>query len=496
MKTLKLWLLILLLCFLPLAAASGISAAYEVFAGSYCDSDGDGTGDLNGIRSKLDYIQALGVDCLWLTPVTPSPSYHKYDVTDYKDIDPSFGTLADFDALAADCEARGIALLFDLAVNHTSAKHPWFTSAVESLKNGDETNPYIGYYQFTRGVGDHPVEGTDWYYAGDFGADMPELNLDSEAVRGEIANIIAFWLAHGVGGFRLDAVTHYYDSQPESSRAFVAWFCDTVKGIDPDAFIVGEAWTDEAAILGLYQSGIDALFNFPLSSTGALTNAMHSEAGQSFAKRIVSWWQSIEAVNPDAVAAPFLSNHDQGRIAGVLVNDLQREKQAAALYLLSPGVPFIYYGEEIGMTGSGDDPNKRLPMLWSATDSAGMCAPPEGASQVQRLKTGADAQESDPDSLLSFYRQVLALRDRYPVFVHGTAAVAETSDSRLAAFTLTDGGQALLIAHNFASDEALFMPSHGTLAAMFNTGDVASIPSEDGVLIAPLSTAVWIIFPQ
>ena len=491
MKTLRVCLLILLLCLLPLTAACGISAAYEVFTGSYCDSDCDGIGDLNGIRSKLGYIRALGVDGLWLTPVTPSPAYHKYAVTDYTDIDPLFGTLADFDALVNDCKARGITLLFDLVVNHTSAAHPWFLSAVESLQKGDETNPYIGYYQFTRGGGGHPVAGTDWHYAGDFGADMPELNLDSEAVRGEIADIVAFWLAHGAGGFRLDAVTHYYASQPESSRAFVQWLCDTVKGIDPDAFIVGEAWTDEVAILDLYHSGIDALFNFPLSSTGALVKAMQGEAGQSFAKRIVNWRQSIEAINPAAVAAPFLSNHDQGRIAGVLRSDLQLEKQTAALYLLSPGVPFLYYGEEIGMTGSGDDPNKRLAMLWSATDAAGMCAPPPGATQEQRLKTGADAQESDPDSLLSFYRRVLSLRASYPVFVHGTASAVETSDSRLAAFTLAGGGQTLLVAHNFSADEPLFMPSRGMLAATLDTGGVASVPSGEGVLLAPRSTAVW-----
>ena len=491
MKKLGLLLLTLLVCILPLASASGVSSVYEIFTGSYCDSNGDGIGDLNGIRSKLDYIQALGTDGLWLTPVSPSPSYHKYDVTNYADIDPAFGTLADFDALASECNERGITLIFDLVVNHTSAEHPWFVSAVESLQNGDETDPYIGYYQFTQGKGDHPVEGTDWYYAGDFGADMPELNLDNEAVRGEIANIVAFWLARGVGGFRLDAVTHYYASQPESSRAFVAWLCDTIKGIDPDAFVVGEAWTDEVSILDYYRSGIDALFNFPLSSTGALAKAIQSEAGQSFANRIVSWQQSIEAINPNAVAAPFLSNHDQGRIAGVLVNDLQREKQAAALYLLSPGVPFLYYGEEIGMTGSGDDPNKRLPMLWSTTDLTGMCAPPEGATQAQRLQTGADEQESDPASLLAFYRRVLALRNRYPVFIHGNAAVVETEDTRLAAFTLTDGNQTLLIAHNFASGEALFMPSEGTPLAMLDTGDIPSVQSGGGVWVAPRSTAVW-----
>lgn len=491
MKYGKTLLLALLVCLLPLAAAAGVSSAYEIFTGSYCDSNGDGIGDLNGIQSKLDYIQALGVDGIWLTPVTPSPSYHKYDVADYMDIDPGFGTLADFDALAVGCEAHGITIIFDLVVNHTSSEHPWFAAAVQSLQSGELTDPYIGYYQFTQGKGDHPVEGTGWYYAGSFSPDMPELNLDNPAVRDEIQTIAAFWLSHGVGGFRLDAVTRYYDSQAESNRAFLSWLCETVKGMDPDALIVGEAWTDEVAILELYQSGVDALFDFPLSSTGALTKAMQSESGQSFAKRIVTWRQSIAEINPDATAAPFLGNHDQGRIAGVLRNDVRQQKQAAALYLLSPGVPFLYYGEEIGMTGSGIDQNKRLPMLWSVTEQAGICAPPPDSTQEQRLKTGVDEQLNDPDSLLSFYRMLLAFRRQYPVFVSGTAALAETADARLAAFTLTKGDQTLLIAHNFSHDEALFMPSEGTLLAVFDTGTEHSAQSGDGVVVAPRSTAIW-----
>ena len=491
MKSLKILLLALILSLLPLTSAAGLTAGYEIFTGSFADTNADGIGDLNGIRSRLDYIDSLGVDGIWLTPVSPSPSYHKYDVTDYMAIDPAFGTLADYDALADACEARGITLLFDLVINHTSAQHPWFLSAVESLQKGELTNPYIGYYQFTQGSGDCLVEGTDWYYAAGFDPGMPELNLDSPAVRDEIKAIAEFWLSHGVGGFRLDAVTHYYDGQLTSNIAFLQWLSETVKLVDPDAFIVAEAWTDEVTILELYKSGVDGLFNFPMSSTGTLSKAMRSEAGQSFANRIVQWQQDIAAVNPLAVAVPFLGNHDQGRIAGVLVNDVQQEKQAAALYLLSPGVPFLYYGEEIGMTGSGDDPNKRLPMLWSATDAAGMCLPPAGATQQQRLKTGVDGQEGDPNSLLSFYRSVLAFRLQYPVFVHGNAITVETPDARLGAFMVTDGQTTLFIAHNFSKDEALFMPSDGMLLKAFDTGDVQSTVTDGGVMIAPRSAAVW-----
>jgi len=493
MKTVKIVILVFLLCLLPFAEACGVSAVYEIFTGSYCDSDGDGIGDLNGIASKLDYIQALGADGIWLTPVSPSPSYHKYDVTDYTDIDPDFGTLADFDALAEACDERGITLIFDLVVNHTSSQHPWFVSAMESLQSGDLTNPYIDYYQFTQDNGDYPVEGTDWYYAAGFDQGMPELNLDNPAVREEIKAIVAFWLSHGVGGFRLDAVTHYYDGQLQSNKNFLAWLGETVKAINTEAFLVGEAWTDGVTILELYQSNIDALFNFPLSNTGSLSKAMRSESGQSFAGMIVAWQQDIAAINHEAVAVPFLGNHDQGRISGVLVLNLQMEKQAAALYLLSPGVPFLYYGEEIGMTGSGDDQNKRLPMLWSVTDQTGICLPPEGATQAQRLQAGVDEQENDPASLLSFYRSLLALRNRYPVFAGGSALLVETTDTRLGAFTISDGEQTLLIAHNFSHDETLLMPSGGTLLAVFDTGETSSVQTDGGVEIAPRSTAVWLM---
>ncbi len=491
MKTRAVLPLALLLCALFAFATAQVNAVYEVFTGSFADSDGDGTGDLRGIGEKLDYIQALGVDGLWLTPVCPSPSYHKYDCADYTDIDPAFGTLADYEALADACKARGITLLFDLVVNHTSAEHPWFLSAVQSLQAGNLSDPYIDYYQFTQGGGGHPVEGTDWFYAGDFGPHMPELNLDNPAVREEILSVAAFWLTHGAGGFRLDAVTHYYDAQPEKNRAFLAWLCTGIKELNPDALIVGEAWTEELPILDLYQSGVDALFNFPLASMGALVKAMQNEAGQAFAARIALWQHRVTEINPLAFAAPFLGNHDQGRIAGVLRNDVQLMKQAAALYLLSPGIPFLYYGEELGMTGSGDDPNKRLPMLWSAENPAGVCAPPPGATQAQRLQAGADAQENDPLSLLRFYRSVLQFRSLYPVFTRGSAAVVETGDARLAAFTLADGDTTVCVAHNFSHDEALYMPCNGTLLQTFDTGALQSVPAECGVLLAPRSSAVW-----
>ena len=208
---------------------------YEIFVYSFCDSNGDGIGDLNGIRSKLDYIQDLGFDALWLTPVHPSSTYHKYDVDDYSAIDPAFGTMADYEALLKDCHERGIRVYLDLVLNHTSDDHEWFKAAADyfrELPEGWDPDPsyckYCDYYHFTRKSGDGyaPLEGTEWYYEARFWSGMPDLNLSSDAVRSEIRDIMAFWLGKGVDGFRLDAVTSYVTGDAEANTEFLRWLTE------------------------------------------------------------------------------------------------------------------------------------------------------------------------------------------------------------------------------------------------------------------------------
>ena len=202
---------------------------YEIFVYSFCDSDADGTGDLGGVRNKLDYIQDLGFDQIWLMPVCPSPTYHKYDVTDYMAIDPVYGTLEDFELLVQDCHARGIRVITDLVLNHTSSQHPWFLEAAEYLKSLPEgapadtsACPKLDYYHFTQTPesGYAQLPDTSWYYEARFWEGMPDLNLDSEAVHGEIRKILSFWLEEGVDGFRLDAVTSYYTGNDDQNIRF------------------------------------------------------------------------------------------------------------------------------------------------------------------------------------------------------------------------------------------------------------------------------------
>ena len=188
---------------------------YEIFVYSYCDSDGDGIGDLAGVTSRLDYLQDLGITGIWLMPIHPSPSYHKYDVEDYYAVHPDYGTMEDFETLLAECHKRNIRVITDLVLNHTAVNHPWFRAAAEYLATlapdqepDTSACPEVGYYNFAREeqTGFHPVPGAEgWYYEGRFSPQMPDVNFGSEGLRQEFREIMEFWLQKGVDGFRLDA---------------------------------------------------------------------------------------------------------------------------------------------------------------------------------------------------------------------------------------------------------------------------------------------------
>lgn len=454
--------LLALVCFTSAAcsaaAESPSGVTYEIFVASFQDSNGDGIGDLQGVINQLDYIESLGVSRIWLMPIHPSPSYHKYDVTDYRAIAPEYGTLDDFDALVAACKARSISVTLDLVVNHTSKAHPWFQEACAALRNGT-ASPYVDWYHFTQesGANLHAVPGTAaWWYEGQFGDHMPDLNLDNPAVRAEIADIIHFWQDHGVTGFRLDAVTSYYTGAARSTVDFLHFITETAKATDPNCYLVGEAWTDEVAILNLYESGIDSLFNFPAADVnGRLIKSALNESGAAAATALADWNRRIREVNPAALDAPFLTNHDLARARGALRSDVNKQKAAAALYLLLPGRPTVYYGEELGMSGSGRDENKRLPMLWSAEDPTLLCRPPAEADQNQRLKEGVDAQSSDPDSLLSWYREVIALRRQAPELDCGVMTALDAGHQAVAYYRVDSRESAVAVLINTSSKETV-----------------------------------------
>ena len=464
---------------------------YEIFIASFYDSDGDGIGDLKGILQKFDYLNSNGkkpsleIGGIWLMPLMSSPSYHKYDVTDYYQVDPVYGTMDDFVALADRCHQQNVKLIIDLPINHTSDQHPWFQSAV----SGDPI--YRNYYHFRSDFasGYHQTGPSD-YYEGRFTSSMPDLNLDNVQLREEILKICKFWLDAGADGFRLDAVAWFFSGNTAKNVEFLQWLNDELRAYDHDVYLVGEAWSDGQTILDLYQSGIPSLFNFPFSqSTGLLITSVRSGKGAELSASLGRWYEQLPE---SAIDAPFLTNHDHARSAGALMGDVNLQKMAAAVYLLLPGNPFMYYGEEIGMTGSGRDENKRLPMLWSLTDPAGMANLPREADQAQRLKEGVDRQAQDPGSLLAFYRHILALRRAHPALTSGHLEALDLGHEALLAYRATAGEESALVIQNL-SDESVTLPISWpeTGFAPWDTGFGLPTITQDSLTLPPHSGCVW-----
>lgn len=436
--------------------SDGYRNYYEVFVRSFFDSNNDGIGDLKGLSSKLDYISKdVGADGIWLMPIMPSPTYHKYDITDYYNIDPAYGNLADFDNFILQSHNRDVKVIIDLVLNHTSNLHPWFQSAVKGLWEGKE-DKYISFYNFTledKGQGFNKI--TDkYYYECRFVSGMPDLNLDNSMVRDEILKIVKFWLDKGVDGFRLDAVTSYFTGDNEKNIEFLTWLNKNVKQYKQDAYIVGEAWSDSGLIEEYYKSGVDSFFNFPYSqSNGAIVYSLNNKQGFDFVKSLKDWNLKIKANNKTAKDALFLSNHDNGRSAGFLMRNMVKEKMAAALYLLMPGNPFIYYGEELGMTGSGKDENKRLPMLWSLNSKTGLTSPPPNSTQSIEGIKGADEQIADKKSLLNYYNKILEIKAKCPEIARGDINVIDTGDNEIAAYYLSYKEKSVFVFHNLSDKE-------------------------------------------
>ncbi len=421
---------------------------YEVFVYSFCDSDGDGVGDLQGLISKLDYINDgddatdtdLGCNGIWLMPVNPSPTYHKYDVADYYAIDEEYGTLDDFKELLAACDERGIKVIMDLVLNHSSSQNPWFQEACAYLRGLDDGEPdaadcpYVDYYHFSReqGGGYYPVEGTDWFYEAQFWSEMPDFNLDCEPLREEIAKITKYWLDMGVGGFRLDAVKEFYSGAPQSNIDFLAWLTDTVKGQEPDAYLVGEAWLDMADYAPYYESGIDSVFNFAFADKdGIISKVLNGSSAVKYGAAVSSLEETFEAYNADYIDAPFYTNHDMGRSAGYYAGDnsAAQTKMAGAMNLFMGGSAFLYYGEELGMKGSGKDENKRAPMYWSMNpDAEGMCDGPADMEDVKMKFESLEEQEKDERSVYQFYKKVIRIRNQNPEIARGDAKYVLVGD--------------------------------------------------------------------
>ena len=457
---------------------------YEIFVYSFCDSDGDGIGDLQGVISKLDYLQELGIGGIWFMPIHPSTSYHKYNVSDYYAIDPQYGTMEDFEQLLAECQKRDIHVIIDLVVNHTGVEHGWFKEAVsylQALPKGEEPNvdecKYLDYYFFSKesGNGSREIKGTEWYYEGMFDTSMPDLNLCSEAVREEISNIMQFWIDKGVAGFRLDAAKEFYSGNIDKNVEVLNWIQTTATAMKPDCYLVAEVWESFQMISRYYESGITSIFNFAFgNSDGKITKVLQGAGNESvvttYATALEKADTAYRSMNPDYIDAPFLSNHDVGRIAGFAGRDENKMKMAAAMNLFMSGSAFIYYGEEIGMPGSGNDPSKRAPMYWNkGRDNGTTDLPPDCVLPEEYPLGSLEEQINDDDSLFNYYRQVIAIRNALPQIARGIPT-AETALNKgcVSAYRKTWDEKECIILMNIDSQDAqvdLSTYTNWTLAA-------------------------------
>ena len=439
---------------------------YEIFPYSFYDSDGDGIGDINGITKQLDYLNDgdtattsdLGVEGIWLMPIMQSPSYHKYNVADYMTVDEAYGTNEDFKKLLEEAHKRHISVIIDLVINHTSRQHEWYQKAMEELKAG-KTDGYAEYYHFkeNNNAGGWRHTGFEkWYYEAQFDSDMPDLNLQNPKVREEIEKIVKYWLDLGVDGFRLDAV-YWYESEigTDESIADLKWLYDYAKTVKSDVYMVGECWKESSTIKQFYESGVDSFFNFTMQgATGEINTDVGKHNAYKFVDYIQSWQERIRESNPEAIDSPFLSNHDTARSAGYIEGET-RKRLNAALYLTSPGTPYVYYGEEIEMEGYNNDPDKRRGMYWSASDSTGYVSKVPGASNDKEkpAKSVEEAQQ-DKESLLNFYKRVIALRNQNPEIARGTIKTVELDNKSRCAYVSEYNGSKVMVLYNLGDSAA------------------------------------------
>ena len=454
---------------------------YEIFVRSFADANGDGIGDLQGLVSKLDYLNDgdpktdtdLGVDALWLMPVFKSPSYHGYDVTDYEAINPDYGTGADFERLLTEAHRRGIKVIVDLVMNHTSSEHPWFADSASSPAAAHR-DWYVwraddpGWTQPWGGSNHTWHEKNGAFYYGIFWGGMPDLSFATPAVRQEMERVAALWLQRGVDGFRLDATRHLFangpgelqNDQPETHE-FLKEFSAHVRRTAPRSVLVGENWTETPIIAQYYGSteqvkGGDELpmsFDFPLAEQ-ILKRSYTGDASGITAKL-----QEIASLYPPgAIDAPFLTNHDQVRAASLLADKPAALRSAAAVLLTLPGAPFLYYGEELGLQNGpgGKDEFKRTPMPWDASVGGGFTAgKPWFDFAPGRETANVQAELGDPGSLLSWYRKLIRLRRDSAALRTGTLTLLSPADRRtpLLAFAREAEGERLLVVHNLGTEE-------------------------------------------
>lgn len=477
---------------------------YEVFVRSFYDSDGDGIGDLQGLIQKLDYLNDgdssttndLGVTGLWLMPIMDSPSYHGYDVTDYYTVSPDYGTNDDFKQLMDEAHQRGIAVIVDLVLNHTSSQNPWF------LESQTPDSEYDDWYvwETENPTFKGPDGQTVWYKKGDryyyalFWSEMPDLNYQTPEVNERMYDVSRFWLDEmGADGFRLDAIKYIVEEgraleNTASTHQWLQDYQDYVKSVKSSAVLVGEAWTSSNLIAPYVPDEVDVAFEFDLA--GSLVRS--SSFGLPNTARTAI--QTTLDTFPEGQYATFLTNHDQNRLMTQLRGNVGAAKVASAMLLTLPGVPFLYYGEEIGMTGQKPDELIRTPMQWDSTPTTAGFTTSTPWQEVNADSTGinVDNQESSPDSLLNHYRALVQARAASHALQHGNVTFVESASRKVLSYLRLSDEQSVLIIINMddqpVSDYALTLPENYRFeTASLLVGDVSVVEPIAGEAYSPVT---------
>lgn len=530
--------------------------AYQIYPKSFCDSNGDGIGDLKGVISKLDYLKELGIDIVWLSPVYSSPFVDQgYDIADYYAIAEQFGTMEDFDELLAEARKRDIRIIMDLVINHCSDKHEWFQKALKDpygeyadyffFRPGKDGNPPSNYRSYFGGSCWEPVPGTDLYYFHMFAKEQPDLNWENPVLRQKLYDMINWWLEKGVAGFRIDAIinikkdVNFPDFEPDGPDGMAAcWrMVENVEGVGElledlkqhtfarsDAFTVGEVFNMRKDELGEFigeDGHFSTIFDF---SAHCLSDGAHGWYDapeitfEAWREAIVNSQLEVQEVGWEA---NIIENHDEprgvSRFLPVYAQNPAGAKMLGTANILLRGIPFIYQGQELGMmnakwnsidefddistkdqykvakaAGLTDDQamkvcaamsrdNARTPMQWSDEENAGFTTgTPWLKVNENYTKINARQQEDDPDSVLQYYRRLIALRKDptyKEVFAYGKFAPAFAKANKIMAYYRKTDEKTVLIAANFG-DKAAELKLDAAVENMLLTNGLAELDGD------------------
>lgn len=491
------------------------AVVYQIYPKSFQDSNGDGVGDIKGIIRRLDYLADLGIDAVWISPMYCSPQNDNgYDISDYQDIDPMFGTLADMDELIAEAGKRKIRIIMDLVLNHTSDEHRWFQEAKKSREN-----PYHDYYVWRdgeEGVCPNDMKavfgGPAWewvpevkqYYFHQFAPEQPDLNWENPKVRREIYDMILWWMDRGAGGFRLDVIDQIAKEPDRGITNNGPRLHEFLREMSRETFqkgdliTVGEAWGATPEIAEKYSNPDGSEFSMVFQFEHIGLDQQEGKEKWDLAplslvklKKCLAKWQN--ALHKSGWNSLFWDNHDLPRIVSRWGDDgvyrAESAKMLAAVLHGMQGTPYIYQGEELGMTNvkfkditdyrdvettnmyyerlaAGYDPadvmrsiyaksrdNARTPMQWSSEKNAGFTTgAPWIAVNPNYVKINAESEKNDPDSVYNFYKELVHLRKEYPVFADGDFSLVMPEDEQIFAYIRSDEKSRMLVCANFTGE--------------------------------------------